>query len=233
MGLSSSHDSTSVSARFTRTPEKRDGYFVHPHAYMIAVWNNYQVNSCHWKAFFSYYSDSQICNVRDLGNVHPDAFGFPCRKTEAQGTQWEEHNHRTQSENSGFLRSRQSSALSTIARGHHLSHWLRSRSTAGRASHRNHEIAAALNWWHSVIEWQMYSSYLKLHLHTHTHHHHNQQPQQQHYNSNKRWQMSKISDRVGKHSCFDCMQHKVPIVKKPPKIYQYLNNQYLNIPVFK
>lgn len=151
MGLSSSHDSTSVSPRFTRTPGKRDGYFVHPHAHMTAVWSNYQVNSCHWKAFFSYYSDSQICNVRDLGNVHPDAFVFPCRKTEAQGTQWEVHNHRTQSENSEFLRSKQSSALSTIARGHHLSCWLRSRSTAGRAPHRNHEIAAALNWWHSVI----------------------------------------------------------------------------------
>lgn len=59
---------------------KQDGYFVHPHAHVIALWSNYQVNSCHWKAFFSYYSELQICSFRDLGNIYPDTFVFPVGK---------------------------------------------------------------------------------------------------------------------------------------------------------
>lgn len=103
------------------------------------------------KAFFSYYSDLQICNFRDLGNVHPDTSIFPCRKTEAQGTKWEVHNHRAQSENHGAPK-KQSGALSTIVRGHPLSRWLRIIQDCRKSfTQRNHEIAGTLNWWHSVI----------------------------------------------------------------------------------
>lgn len=66
--------------------------------------------------------------------------------------QWEAHNHRMQSENSGFLRSGQSSDLSTIAQGASLVTLVKVIQCCRKSfTQRSHEIAAALNWWHSVI----------------------------------------------------------------------------------